>query len=376
MVTAKVNAAGTSRRSSVRPTQVGPRDDPGIAECGDVGALRPCKSPRQVANAAGAAGDRLAFNACGRELVGLTAAAFAAAIAVSAAGPSVASAAKVERVSTLGQGRRSSRSSTRRRSRGRSLTPRRKRVAKLTLQDAGGDRRPRARARAHRASTDKDMAAGAAARASERHDRLGARPHALRACSRSPRGCGSTRRRSGSRSSRTARRSSARGSASGSRNGRRHAGSSSSAPSSSVSAARGRSTALLAFITSATSPTLTDWPGGGIVGVHGTNTPGLIPGRISHGCVRLRNADILKLGEADAGRHPAHHHLMPCDGRKRLAGSYVALDPASWVRLRRSSCAGRSSGRGRRSWRTRPSRGERSACVALFTRSRAIGMFA
>ena len=51
----------------------------------------------------------------------------------------------------------------------------------------------------------------------------------------------------------------------------------------------------VAFITSATSPTLTDWPGGGIVGVHGTNTPGLIPGRISHGCVRLRNADVLKL---------------------------------------------------------------------------------
>jgi lipoprotein-anchoring transpeptidase ErfK/SrfK len=51
----------------------------------------------------------------------------------------------------------------------------------------------------------------------------------------------------------------------------------------------------LAFITSATSPTLTDWPGGGIVGVHGTNTPNLIPGRISHGCVRLRNPDILKL---------------------------------------------------------------------------------
>ena len=53
----------------------------------------------------------------------------------------------------------------------------------------------------------------------------------------------------------------------------------------------------LAFITSATSPTLTDWPGGGIVGVHGTNAPGLIPGRISHGCVRLRNADILRLAK-------------------------------------------------------------------------------
>ena len=38
-----------------------------------------------------------------RKLVGLTAAAFAAAVAVSAAGPGVASAAKVERVSTLGK---------------------------------------------------------------------------------------------------------------------------------------------------------------------------------------------------------------------------------------------------------------------------------
>jgi len=53
----------------------------------------------------------------------------------------------------------------------------------------------------------------------------------------------------------------------------------------------------IAFVTSATSPTLTDWPGGGIVGVHGTNMPSLIPGRISHGCVRLRNADIVKLAK-------------------------------------------------------------------------------
>src|SRR5262249_11444778 len=45
----------------------------------------------------------------------------------------------------------------------------------------------------------------------------------------------------------------------------------------------------LAFGTSATSDTLTDWPGGGIVGVHGTSQPNLIPGRISHGCVRMKN---------------------------------------------------------------------------------------
>ena len=51
----------------------------------------------------------------------------------------------------------------------------------------------------------------------------------------------------------------------------------------------------VAFGTSARSPVLTDWPGGGFVGIHGTNEPSLIPGRISHGCVRLRNRDILEL---------------------------------------------------------------------------------
>ena len=52
----------------------------------------------------------------------------------------------------------------------------------------------------------------------------------------------------------------------------------------------------LAFGTSAYSPYRTDWPGGGQVGVHGTNQPGLIPGRISNGCVRLRNSAVLRLG--------------------------------------------------------------------------------
>jgi hypothetical protein len=47
--------------------------------------------------------------------------------------------------------------------------------------------------------------------------------------------------------------------------------------------------------TSAYAPTLSEWPGGGVVGLHGTNEPNLIPGRPSHGCVRLRNADILRL---------------------------------------------------------------------------------
>jgi hypothetical protein len=51
----------------------------------------------------------------------------------------------------------------------------------------------------------------------------------------------------------------------------------------------------IAFGTSAKSPVFTDWPGGGVVGIHGTNEPELIPGRVSHGCIRLRNDDILRL---------------------------------------------------------------------------------
>jgi lipoprotein-anchoring transpeptidase ErfK/SrfK len=51
----------------------------------------------------------------------------------------------------------------------------------------------------------------------------------------------------------------------------------------------------VAFGTSARSPTATDWPAGGYVGIHGTDQPELIPGRISHGCIRMRNADILRL---------------------------------------------------------------------------------
>ena len=51
----------------------------------------------------------------------------------------------------------------------------------------------------------------------------------------------------------------------------------------------------IAFGTSARSAVLTDWPAGGYVGIHGTDQPGLIPGAISHGCIRMRNADILRL---------------------------------------------------------------------------------
>lgn len=52
----------------------------------------------------------------------------------------------------------------------------------------------------------------------------------------------------------------------------------------------------LAFGTSAASRVLTDWPGGGYIGIHGTSWPSLVPGRPSHGCIRMHNADILRLG--------------------------------------------------------------------------------
>jgi len=63
-----------------------------------------------------------------------------------------------------------------------------------------------------------------------------------------------------------------------------------------------------AFGTSAYSP-LSDWPRGGVVGIHGTNEPGLVPGRPSHGCVRVRNDRIRRLAR-----------LMPIGTPVRIIG--------------------------------------------------------
>jgi hypothetical protein len=53
--------------------------------------------------------------------------------------------------------------------------------------------------------------------------------------------------------------------------------------------------------------TLTDWPGGGVVGIHGPYyEPQLIPGRISHGCIRLRVADDEWLGQHLGVGTPVH----------------------------------------------------------------------
>jgi hypothetical protein len=61
-----------------------------------------------------------------------------------------------------------------------------------------------------------------------------------------------------------------------------------------------------AFGTSAYAPSLSEWPGGGVVGIHGTNEPDLIPGRPSHGCVRLKNADITRLWRLMSIGTPVH----------------------------------------------------------------------
>ena len=62
----------------------------------------------------------------------------------------------------------------------------------------------------------------------------------------------------------------------------------------------------LAFGTSAYSNKLTDWPGGGVIGVHGTNQPQLIPGRPSHGCIRVPNRNILRLARLMPLGTPVH----------------------------------------------------------------------
>jgi lipoprotein-anchoring transpeptidase ErfK/SrfK len=50
--------------------------------------------------------------------------------------------------------------------------------------------------------------------------------------------------------------------------------------------------------TSALSETLTDWPGGGTVGIHGTSNPSSVGQDASHGCIRLYDSDITQLAGA------------------------------------------------------------------------------
>lgn len=44
--------------------------------------------------------------------------------------------------------------------------------------------------------------------------------------------------------------------------------------------------------------TLSEWPGGGVVGIHGDwNQPRLIPGKPSHGCIRMHDRDVAWLAK-------------------------------------------------------------------------------
>jgi L,D-transpeptidase catalytic domain len=46
---------------------------------------------------------------------------------------------------------------------------------------------------------------------------------------------------------------------------------------------------------SAFSPVLRNWPQGGPVAIHGTNTPRELGFAVSHGCIRVRNEDVLRI---------------------------------------------------------------------------------
>ena len=73
-----------------------------------------------------------------------------------------------------------------------------------------------------------------------------------------------------------------------------------------------------AFGTSARSPTLTDWPGGAMSGSTARTGPDLLPGRVSHGCIRMRNRDILRLARLMPVATPAtvrHLRMLPTPGR-------------------------------------------------------------
>ena len=54
---------------------------------------------------------------------------------------------------------------------------------------------------------------------------------------------------------------------------------------------------VLAMGVSGFSNKLTDWPQGGQLGIHGTNDPSTVGKDVSHGCIRLKNEDILDLSQ-------------------------------------------------------------------------------
>jgi L,D-transpeptidase catalytic domain len=59
---------------------------------------------------------------------------------------------------------------------------------------------------------------------------------------------------------------------------------------------------------SAFSPVLTGWAQGGPIAIHGTNRPDLIGRRVSNGCIRVRNRDLVRLFDAALSGTPVTIH--------------------------------------------------------------------
>ncbi|MGZ8694205.1 MAG: L,D-transpeptidase [Gaiellaceae bacterium] len=59
---------------------------------------------------------------------------------------------------------------------------------------------------------------------------------------------------------------------------------------------------------SAFSPTLTDWPQGGPIAIHGTNEPALIGKAVSNGCIRVRNGPFRRLFDGGPAGTPVIIH--------------------------------------------------------------------
>jgi L,D-transpeptidase catalytic domain len=59
---------------------------------------------------------------------------------------------------------------------------------------------------------------------------------------------------------------------------------------------------------SAFSPVLTGWAQGGPIAIHGTNRPELIGQRVSNGCIRVRNGDLVRLFDAALSGTPGTIH--------------------------------------------------------------------
>ena len=81
----------------------------------------------------------------------------------------------------------------------------------------------------------------------------------------------------------------------------------------------------VAFGTSALSNVETDWPGGGVIGIHGTNEPSLIPGHPSHGLHPRAELGDRPAGQAAADRDAAHDRMRP---RARLAPGQASQQDA------------------------------------------------